>query len=68
MHPLGTGRGNALMELGRFDEALNCYNEALHLEPKNDIFLSQQRCSFYRIKSFRRSNRLFKKSINNQSC
>ena len=35
-------KGNALMELSRFHEAVNCYDEALTLDPENDIILSNK--------------------------
>ncbi len=32
-------KGNALLDLGRFQEALDCYNKAINLENDNPIFL-----------------------------
>jgi tetratricopeptide (TPR) repeat protein len=29
-------KGNSLGNIGRFDQALKCYNEALEIKPKNE--------------------------------
>lgn len=51
------------MELDRFDEALNCYNEALHLEPKNDIFLSNKGVAFIELNRFEEAIDCLKKAL-----
>ena len=32
-------KGNALLDLGRFEEAIECYDKAIELEPRNTSFL-----------------------------
>jgi tetratricopeptide (TPR) repeat protein len=56
-------KGNALMELGRFEEALKCYNEALILNPKNDVFLSNKGVAFIELNRFEEAIDCLRKAL-----
>ena len=56
-------KGNALMELNRFKEALECYNSALSLEPENEVFLSNKGVAFMELNHFEKAMQCFRKVL-----
>ena len=51
------------MELDRFDEAVECYDKALSLEPDNEIFLSNKGVAFMELNQFEDAVRCFRKAL-----
>ena len=56
-------KGNALMELGRFEEALHCYDEALSMENENDAFLCNKGVAFLELGSYNEAIECFRKTL-----
>ncbi len=56
-------KGNALMELGRFEEALNCYDEALNLENENDAFICNKGVALLELSHFDNAIECFKRAL-----
>jgi tetratricopeptide (TPR) repeat protein len=56
-------KGNALLELGRFKEAVKCYGEALKLDPKNDIFLSNRGVALMELGEFEKAVECFNRAL-----
>jgi tetratricopeptide (TPR) repeat protein len=56
-------KGNALLELGRFKEALKCYEEALKLDSKNDVIWSNKGVVLMELSRFQEAVDAFNKSL-----
>ena len=51
------------MELDRFEEAVDCYDKALSLEPDNEIFLSNKGVAFMELNQFEDAVGCFRKTL-----
>ncbi|WP_295722647.1 tetratricopeptide repeat protein [uncultured Methanobrevibacter sp.] len=56
-------RGNALLELGRFNEALNCYDKAISIEKDNTSFLLNKGVVLMELGEFQQAENLFTKVL-----
>lgn len=56
-------RGNALLELGRFNEALNCYDKAISIEKDNPSFLLNKGVVLMELGQFQQAENLFTKVL-----
>jgi Putative Zn-dependent protease, contains TPR repeats len=51
------------MELNRFDEAVECYDKSLILDPDNEIFLSNKGVAFMELNQFEEAAQCFRKTL-----
>jgi tetratricopeptide (TPR) repeat protein len=51
------------MELGRFEEALHCYDEALSMENENDAFICNKGVAFLELGSYNDAIECFRKTL-----
>lgn len=56
-------KGNALFELGSFQDALECYEKALELEPENDIFWSNRGVTLLELNRFEEALESFNRAL-----
>ena len=51
------------MELGRFEEALHCYEEAINMENQNDAFICNKGVAFLELNRFNKAVEYFRRAL-----
>jgi tetratricopeptide (TPR) repeat protein len=56
-------KGNALLELERFDEALECYRRAIEMEPENDVYWTNMGVALLELERFDEALEAFNRAL-----